>query len=189
MQPWALIQLQRNPVSPCVYVSRYSRLHYEATNKTAWENTDPTRMYHFVACINNTSIADKIAKPVQYTPRTLHDSFERALALEGGLQLAKGVHFGRSPQVMQVLTSASCHHDGLEGCVYQVIVRDSWARSNACWKCGVLDHFQKGCKATLNSQGDDRGDLALSDTNPTIGKMSHTLTTLCQLLTLHLRLS
>ena len=83
MQLWAFIQL-----------------YYAATDKTAWGNTDPTRIYHFVTNIKNTSIADKIAKQVWYVPRTLQDAFERALTLEAGLQLAKGVHLGRSPQVM-----------------------------------------------------------------------------------------
>ena len=46
----------------------------------------------------------------------------------------------------------------------------------ASWNCGGLVHFQKDCKATLNSQGNDRDDLALCDTNPIIGQMSHTLT-------------
>ena len=89
--------------------------------------------------------------------------------LKAGPQLAKGVHLGRNPQVMQVSTIASCHHDGLKGCIHQVNVRDSQARSNAWWKCGGLCHFQKDCQATLNSQVGDRDDLALSDTNPTIG--------------------
>ena len=53
--------------------------------------------------INNTNIADKIAKQVQYAPRTLQDAFKRALILEAGLQLAEGVHLGRSPQVMSPL--------------------------------------------------------------------------------------
>ena len=56
--------------------------------------------------MNNTSIADKIAKQVIYALKTLQDIFERAVTLEAGLQLAKGVHLGRSPQVMQVSTSA-----------------------------------------------------------------------------------
>ena len=55
------------------------------------------RIYHFIVSINNTSIAEKIAKQVQYTLRTLQDAFERALTLEAGLQLAKGVHIERSP--------------------------------------------------------------------------------------------
>ena len=59
------------------------------------------RIYHFVASIKYTSIPDKIAKQVQYAPRTLQDAFEMALTLE-----AKVVHLGRSPQVMQVSTSA-----------------------------------------------------------------------------------
>ena len=96
-----------------IYVSRYSRLHYAATNKFAWENTDTTRIYHFVVSINNSTIADKIAKQVWYAPRTLQDAFKWTLTLEAGLQLAKGVHLGRSTQVMHVSTSASCHHNGM----------------------------------------------------------------------------
>ena len=78
---------------------------------------------------------------------------------------------------MQVSASASCHNDGLKGCIQQAIVRDIWARSNACWIYGGLGHFQKDCKATLNYQGDDRDDTALSDSNPNNGKMIHTVTT------------
>ena len=78
------------------------------------------------------SIAYKIAKQVWYAPKILQDAFERALAPEAGLQLAKGVHLGRSPQVMQVFTSASCHHNRLKGCIHQVNARDSQTRSNAC---------------------------------------------------------
>ena len=32
-----------------------------------------------------------------YAPRTLQDAFKKALTLEAGLQLAKGVYLGRSP--------------------------------------------------------------------------------------------
>ena len=80
---------------------------------------------------------------------------------------------------MQVSTSVACHHDDLEGCLHQVNVRDNWTRSNASWKSGGLGHFQKiqkDCKATLNPQGDDWDDAALSDTIPTISKMGNTLT-------------
>ena len=76
---------------------------------------------------------------------------------------------------MQVSTSVPCHHDSLDGCIHKVNVRDSHARSNACWKCGGLDHFQKDCKATLNSQAGDRDDTTFSDPNHTVGQMSHTL--------------
>ena len=71
-----------------------------------------------------------------YAPKTLQDAFEKSFKLEAGPQLAEGVHLGRSPQVMQVFMGASCHQEGLKGCVHQVNVRDSRARSNACWRCG-----------------------------------------------------
>ena len=135
------------------------------------------RIYHFVTSINNTNIADKIAKQVWYTPKTLQDALKRALNLEAGLHLAKGVHLGRSFQVMQVSTGVSCHQDGLEGCVHQANVRDSQGWSNACWRCGGLCHFQKYYKATLNFQCGDKDDLSLSDTNRTISQMSNTLIT------------
>ena len=112
--------------------SRHSRLHCAATNKTARENTDPMRIYHFVTSIKNTRKADKIAKQVQHASRKLQDVFERALTLAGGLQLAEGVCLRISPQVMQVFTSAPCHNNGFKGCIHQVSVRDSQARSNAC---------------------------------------------------------
>ena len=77
---------------------------------------------------------------------------------------------------MQVSTSVPCHHDNLKGCIHQINVRDSWARSNTCWKCGGLGHFQKDCKVTLNPQCGNRDDKILADTNPAISQRSHTLT-------------
>ena len=47
-------------------------------------------------------------------PKTLQDVLDRALTLEAGLQLAVGVHLGRSPQVMQVSTDISCHQERLK---------------------------------------------------------------------------
>ena len=171
---------QKSNESLHMYVSRYRRLHYAATNKTACENTNPMNIYHFVSIINNTNIADKIAKQVLYTLKILQDAFERALTLKAGLQLAKSVHLGTSPQVRQVSTGVSHHPDKLKGCVHQVNVKYSQARSNACWKCGELCHFQKDCKPTLNFQGGDRDDPTFSDTNPTIGKCIISWLPLCQ---------
>ena len=178
MQSWALIQLCRNSVSPCICMFQ-GIVHsiMQLLIKLDEENKDPKRICHFVTSINNTNKADKIAKQVWYAPRSLQDAFERALNLEAFLQLTKCVHLGRSPELMQVFTGVSYHQDMLKGCIHQANFRDSWARSNACWKYGRLGHFQKDCKANLNSQGGDRDDLALSDINPTIGKMSHALTT------------
>ena len=99
----------------------------------------------------------------------MQDAFKRALTLEVGLQLAESVHLKKSPQVMQVSSSVSYHHDCLEGCVHQANVRDCRASSNACWKCRGLGNFQKDCKATLSPQGGDRDDAVLSDANAAIG--------------------
>ena len=84
--------LQKPNESLHIYVSRYNRLYYTATDETTLDNRDPMRINHFVTSINNTSIADKIAKQVWYALRTLQDIFIRPLAFEAGLQLAKGVH-------------------------------------------------------------------------------------------------
>ena len=114
---------------------------------------------------------------MQYAPRTLQDAFERALALEAGLQLADGVHLWKVPS-----GDVDLHYCAPATLMVSKVVHIksmleiAWHRSNACWKCGGLGHFQKDCKATVNPQGGDRDDAALSDTNPTIGQMSHTLT-------------
>ena len=66
----------------------------------AGTNTDPTKLYHFITSINNMSIADKIAKKVRDAPRKLQNVFMKALTLEAGLHLAKGVHLWRFSQVI-----------------------------------------------------------------------------------------
>ena len=79
-------------------------------------------IYHSVCSINITSTAHKIGKQVPYALKTLQDAFQRAPALEAGLQLAKDVHLGRYPQVMQVSTSMFCYQDRLQRCIHQVNV-------------------------------------------------------------------
>ena len=53
---------QKPNESLCIYVSCYSRLHYVASDEMAHENIDPMRIHHFMASVNNMSIADKVAK-------------------------------------------------------------------------------------------------------------------------------
>ena len=117
-----------------IYISRYSQLHYGMVDKTACENANPIQIYHFVASINNTTIADKIAKQVREDPKMLQKAFEKALMVEAGQQLAQGVHLGWSPQVMEIFADShnSCSHDVHDGCIHQVQVMDSRACSNAC---------------------------------------------------------
>ena len=60
-----------------MYISICSWLHYAAMDNTGCECTDPTRIYHFVASINYTSIVDEIAKHVWNAPQMLLDVFEK----------------------------------------------------------------------------------------------------------------
>ena len=55
-----LIQLLKKPVNHYIYIYHYIMLYYVTTDKTAHENTDPTRIYHFVASINNITITKKL---------------------------------------------------------------------------------------------------------------------------------
>ena len=73
-------------------------------DKTACENMDPTTIYHFIASIDNTAIADKIVRQVQDASIMLHKCITYTLILETDLQLADGIHLGRPPQLMLVST-------------------------------------------------------------------------------------
>ena len=69
-----------------------------------------------------------------------------------------------------------CVSDNHDGCVHQMHMKDNQARSKAHWSCGHIGHFHKDCITILLTQDVDRKDKSLSDTSPTIGHMSHTLT-------------
>ena len=64
---------------------------------------------------------------------------------------------------------------GLDGCVYQMHIKDKKARSNAYWRCIGIRDFYTDCTTTLPSQDSDKKDKS-PDTSPTIGCVSHTLT-------------
>ena len=70
-------------------------------------------------------------------PQNLQQCFEKALRLEASLQLSKGVNMARKTTVMNI---------NLEGSDERNLVRDARARSNACYKCGEVGHFQRDCK-------------------------------------------
>ena len=60
--------------------------------------------------------------------------FEKALRLEASLQLSEGVNMAWKTAVMNVDVDVE---DEIN------IVRDVRARSNACYKCGEMGHFQR----------------------------------------------
>ena len=84
--------------------------------------------------------------------QNLHQCFEKALRLEASLQLSEGVNMAWRTMVMNII---------LEGDEEINLIKDGRARSNACYKCGELGHFQRndkynGDKPTHNQQAQDR---------------------------------
>ena len=78
------------------------------------------------------TIANKITSS-KSQPQNLQQCFERALRLEASLQLSEGVNMARRTTVMNV---------DLEGEEEINLIKDARARSNACYKCGEVGHFQ-----------------------------------------------
>ena len=61
----------------------------------------------------------------------------KALRLEASLQLSEGVNMARKTMVMNV---------DIDGKDELNLIKDARARSNACYKCGEVGHFQRYCK-------------------------------------------
>ena len=70
-------------------------------------------------------------------PQNLQLYFEKALRLEASLQLLEGVNKAHKTTVMSVEVDADDEVN---------FVKDIRARSNACYKCGEVGHFQRDCK-------------------------------------------
>ena len=75
-------------------------------DKTTHENFHLMWIYQFVVHINNTPIADKIAKQVRDATKTLQEAFEKALTMRAGLQLMMGSY--RSPQKPMIPVTFKC---------------------------------------------------------------------------------
>ena len=119
-----------------LYIFRYSKIHKSVTKRDACYDTDPSRWFRFLTSITNTTTADKITQS-KFLPQNLHQCFEKALRLEASLQLSEGVNMAHKTAVMNVEVDA---HDEVN------IIKDVRARSNACYKCGEVGHFQEDCK-------------------------------------------
>ena len=119
-----------------LYIYRYSKLHKAVTQKDACQDTDPSRWFRFLTSITNTSIADKVTRS-KTLPHNLQQCFEKALEYEASFQLSEGVNMAQKTSVMNVNVE---EEDEIN------FIKDARARSNACFKCGEMGHFQCHCQ-------------------------------------------
>ena len=126
-----------------LYVYRYTRAHRVVTGLAPKENMDPSRWTHFLSSINNTAITDKVLRS-KSLPKNLDDAMSRAIQLEAGFQLSKGVNMARKINVMQAEINET------------KVVKDTRARSNICWGCGKIGHFYKDCRNPNKRQYRDK---------------------------------
>ena len=112
--------------------------------------------------ITNTTIADKITRS-QFLPQNLQQCFEKALRLEASLQLPEGVNMAQRTTVMNIDVDIDDEVN---------LIKDVRARSNACYKCGEMGHFQRDCKYDGNKPTDNRQeqDGSFDSYDPVVGK-------------------
>ena len=125
---------------------------------------DLSRWFRFLTSIMNTTIADKITKS-ESLPQNLQQCFEQALRLEASLQLSEGVNMAQRTMVMNI---------DLEGDEEISLIKGVRARSNACYKCGEVGHFQRDCKydwdKPTNSQQAQGGQSPFDSYDPVLEK-------------------
>ena len=147
-----------------LYIFRFSKIHKSVTKRDACYDTDPSRWFRFLTSIMNMAIADKITRS-ESLPQNLQQCFEKALRLEASLQLSEGVNMAWRTMVMNI---------DLDGDEEINLIKDARARSNACYKCGGVGHFQRDCKydgdKPTDSQQTQGGQSPFHSYDPVMGK-------------------
>ena len=118
--------------------------------------------FRFLTSITNTTIADKITRS-ENLPQNLQQCFEKALRLEASLQLSEGVNMAQRTTVMNVDIETEDEVN---------LIKDVRARSNACYKCGEMGHFQRNCKYDGDKPSDNKQeqDSNYDSYDPVVGK-------------------
>ena len=80
-------------------------------------------------------------------PHNLQQCFEKALEYEASFQLSEGVNMARKTTIMNVNVEEDDEVN---------FVRDARVRSNACYKCGEMGHFQRDCQYDGNKPSSDK---------------------------------
>ena len=158
-----LENLTQRPTEPLrLYIYRYSKLHKAVTQKDAVQDTDPSRWFRFLTSITNTSIADKVTRS-KTLPHNLQQCFEKALEYEASFQLSEGVNMAHKTTIMNV---------NVENEEEVNFVKDARARSNACFKCGEMGHFQRDCQYDGDKPSSDKTPQkqTLDANDPVVGK-------------------
>ena len=142
-----LEHMTQKPNEPLrLYIYQYSKLHKSVTQKDACHDTDPSRWFRFLTSITNTSIADKVTRS-KTLPHNLQQYFEKALEYEASFQLSEGVNMARKMTIMNVNVE---EEDEVN------FVKDAQTRSNACFKCGEMGHFQWDCQYDADKPADSQ---------------------------------
>ena len=111
-----------------IYIWCCTWAHKMVTGLNLNENMDPSRWTQFLTSINNTAITNKVLRG-KTLPRNLEEAMKKAIQLEAGFQLSKGVNMAQRIKVMQAKVNKV---DTL---------KDPQAQSNHCYGCGELGHF------------------------------------------------
>ena len=155
-----LENMTQKPNEPLrLYIFRYSKIHKSVTKRDACYDTDPLRWFRFLTSITNTTIADKITRS-EHLPQNLQQCFEKASRLEASLQLSEGVNMAQKTMVMNVEVDTE---DEIN------LIKDVRARSNACYKCGEMGHFQRDCKYDGDKPSNNKQDQD-GNVDPIVGR-------------------